>query len=539
MDKRKGIINVATSIIFRFVLIILNILVRRFIIGYIGNEINGLNSLYISILDVLSVAELGVGGAITFCMYKPIVDGDNETVTALYRLFVKLYLIIGGIITVAGCVLMPALPYLAKDYQSASVNLYLTFGLMLVSVVISYLFSAKTSLINAHKNNYVTTTINSLGTTLQCVLQIVALVVFKSFTAFLICRIIAMAVQWAATEIYARRKYSHIINAKQKLDDQSRKEVTKNIKAMFMHKIGSVLVNTADSIIISAFIGIAVLGRYSNYTTIVTAMVGVLALCFSPLTSVVGHMFVESGEEAAHKYFQFFYTVNFLIGTVFFLGYYAIIDDLVAILFGGNLELARAISFVITLNYFIQFMEQAVRLFKDSSGNFYYDRWKCLFEGALNVALSILFVVVFPEAYRVVGVIVATIITDLFICHVVEPYVLYKHAFKRRVRGYYIRNYLYILMFTAALIALHFGMLSFASRWIELLVNGCIAIAISAVPCLVAILLNRDFGYYIKRLFATFKERGGNEPLPAAAEQEDAPANSANASASDSEKENE
>ena len=511
MDKKKGIINVATSIVFRFLLIILNIIVRRFIISYIGNEINGLNSLYISILDVLSVAELGIGTAITFCMYKPIVEGDEKKVIALYKLFVKLYLIIGGIITVAGCVIMPALPYLAKDYQNANENLYLTFGLMLISVVISYLFSAKSSLINAYKNNYITTTINSLGIILQCVLQIIALIIFRSFIAFLVCRIIAILAQWLVTEIYTRKKYSNIITAKQKLDEESRKEVTKNIKAMFMHKIGGVLVNTADSIIISAFIGVAILGKYSNYTTIVTSMVSVLALCFSPLSSVIGHMLVESGDDTANRYFKFFYTVNFLIGTVFFLGYYAIIDNLVTILFGGNLELAKTISFVITLNYFIQFMEQAVRLFKDSSGNFYYDRWKCLFEGVLNVALSILFVLVFPEQYNVVGVIVATIITNLFICHVVEPYVLYKHGFKKKVRGYYIRNYLYILMFSAVLVALNFSMQSFENQWIELLVNGCIAIAISVVPCAIAILLNKDFGYYVKRLFATFKERGNKK----------------------------
>ncbi len=511
MDKKKGIINIATSIIFRFVLIALNILVRRFIISYIGNEINGLNSLYVSILDVLSVAELGVGSAITFCMYKPIVEGDDNKVAALYKLFVKLYLVIGGIITVAGCALMPALPYLAKDYQSVEVNLYLTFGLMLISVVISYLFSAKSSLINAYKNNYITTTINSLGTILQCVLQIVALIVFKSFTAFLVCRIISIAIQWFVTEIYARRKYGNIINAKQKLDKESRKEVTKNIKAMFMHKIGNILVNTVDSIIISAFIGIVILGKYSNYTTIVTAMVGMIGLFFSPLSSVIGHMFVESGEKAAYNYFKFFYTVNFLIGTIFFLGYYAIIDNLVTILFGGNLELEKSISFVITLNYFIQFMRQSVGLFRDSTGTFYYDRWKPIFEGLLNITLSILFVIIFPKQYNVVGVIVASIITSLLICHIVEPYVLYKHAFKKQVHSYYIINYLYILMFTAVLIALHFSMQTFENQWLELLVNGSIAIAIAIVPCVIAILLNKDFIYYVKRLFATFKGRGNKK----------------------------
>ena len=80
MDKRKSIINVSVSIFFRFFMLIGSILVRRFLIQYIGNEVNGLDSLYASLIGFLSVAELGVGSAITFCMYKPIVEQDNSKV---------------------------------------------------------------------------------------------------------------------------------------------------------------------------------------------------------------------------------------------------------------------------------------------------------------------------------------------------------------------------------------------------------------------------------------------------------------------------
>ncbi|MDE5592497.1 MAG: hypothetical protein K2I75_01030, partial [Clostridiales bacterium] len=256
MDKKRGIKNVFVSIAFKILILIADVLVRRFLIKYIGNGFNGINSLYNSILDFLAVAELGVGSAITFCMYKPIVEGDTDKVSALYGLFTKLYLIIGGIITVCGCAIMPALPYLAKDYQSVDVNLYLTFALMLASVVMTYTFSSKSSLINAYKNNYVTTTISSLGHLLQCGLQIIVLIFTKSFVWYLVCRIVASAVQWGVTELIARRKHGGIIKNKQRIDDQTKKDVTKNVKAMFMHKIGGVLVNTADSIIISAFIGI-------------------------------------------------------------------------------------------------------------------------------------------------------------------------------------------------------------------------------------------------------------------------------------------
>lgn len=513
MDKKRGIINVTVSIAFKILILVGAILVRRFLIKYIGNEVNGLNSLYTSIIGFLAVAELGVGSAITFCMYKPIVEGNTDKVSALYHLFTKLYLIIGGIILVAGCALIPLLPYLAADYQNVNQNVYLTFFLMLVSVVISYLFSSKTSLINAYKNNYVTTTISSTGILLQYALQITVLILTRSFVWYLVCAIVSVVLQWGATELVARKKYGAIIKNKQSIDADTKKEVTKNIKAMFMHKIGSVLVNTADSVIISAFIGVVILGKYSNYTTIMASMTGILGLFFTPLTSVIGHMCVENDTEAVKKYLNFFHAFNFVIGVVFFLGYYAVIDNLVNICFKSNepLELDKSISFIITLNYFIQFMRQSTLLFRDATGTFYNDRWKPLFEGLLNIGLSIGFIYLFSycfgEDFAVVGVIAATIITNLTICHIVEPHVLYKYGLKSKTKDYYIRNYLYMIVFATLLIALHFCLQSYENEWIELLVNGCIAVAISVLPCIAVVLLNKDFRHYFKNLFDRIKHK--------------------------------
>lgn len=514
MDNRKGIINVSVSIAFRVALLIGNILVRRYLIKYIGNEVNGLDSLYTSIIGFLSVAELGIGTAITFCMYKPIVDGDNDKVSALYCLFEKVYLIIGAIILAGGCIMLPILPFLAKDYQSANVNLYLTFFLMLLSVVLTYGFSAKTSLINAYKNNYITTSINSGGLIIQIVLQIIVIIFTGSFVWYLVCRIVAVVLQWAVTELITRKKYGNIVTNKQKIDADTKKDVNKNVKAMFMHKIGTVLVNTVDSIIISAFIGVVLLGKYSNYTTIMAAMVGTITLFFSPLTSIIGHLYVEEDKGAVRKYYNFFYTFNFILGCIFFLGYYAVIDNLVTICFGGGLELSKSISFVITLNYFIQFMRQSTLLFRDATGTFYYDRWKPLIEGLLNLGLSIgcvmLFNYLWGEDIAVVGVIVATIITNMFVCHIVEPYVLYKYAFNASVKKHYWKNYIYIAIFSLLLVALHFSLIAIDGVWIEMLANAGISLAFSVTASLIIMLFNKDFKHYTKKIFSKLTRKGNS-----------------------------
>lgn len=516
MDKKKAALNVGVSIFFNLLVLVTNILTRRLVIQFIGEQILGLNDLYLSIINVLSVAELGIGSAITFSMYKPMVEGNDAKVAALFRLFTKIYLVVGAIILIGGLAVMPALPYLAKGYETAGENLYLTFGLMLLSVVMSYVYSAKTSLINAYKNNYITTAIDSSGTIFMRCLQIGVTVLFRSFFAYLCCRVLTVALQWAVTEIISRVKYGKVMKIKASLDGETKKEVTKNVKAMFMHKIGGVLVNSADSLIISAFIGVAVLGKYSNYTTIMTALVSLISLAFTPLTSVLGHMCAEENKETAQRYFRFFYTVNFILGAIFFLGYYAVIDNVIYILLGSNLELNRAIAFVITLNNFVSFMRRSVMLFRDATGTFYYDRWKPLGEGICNIVLSIIFVLVFPEEFKVVGVIVATIITNILICHVVEPYVLFKHFFGAPVRKFYLRNYLSIAAFTALLILTDYCMVDIGRQWLNFVANGFIAVGIGLVPCAVAVLTNRDVRYYIKHFKDRRKHKSEALPPPEA-----------------------
>lgn len=507
MDKKKGFLNVIVSIFFQIVLLVASLFTKRFLIQYIGNEVNGLHSLYTSIIGFLAVAELGVGSAITFCMYKPIVEGENQKVSALYHLFTRLYLIIGAIILICGCILMPFLKYFAKDYAELDVNLYLTFGIMLASVVLTYTFSAKTSLINAYKNNFVTTSISSIGMLLRYGLQIVVLIYTRSFIWYLICAVIAVLAQWIATELIARLSYGAIMRDRQRVDDELKHEIVKSVKAMFMHKIGGVLVNTADSVIISAFIGLVILGKYSNYTTIMLAMIAVINLFFTPLTSVIGHLCVEESEEAVKKYYHFFHTFNFAIGAVFFLGYYAIIDNLVTICFDatgtGILEMEKSVSFVITLNYFIQFMRQATLLFRDATGTFYNDRWKPIVEGVLNIVLSIAFVFWFG----IIGVIAATILTNIFICHVVEPHVLHKYALHERTVKYYVKNYLYIVLFAGALVALHYCMMTIEGEWLELLVNGFISVGLSMILFIIALLTDKDFRYYLGRILIKLKQK--------------------------------
>lgn len=467
--------------------------VRRLLIRYIGNDVNGLNSLYANIIGILAVAELGIGSAIVYSMYRPIIEGDDRQLAALYCLYKKIYRIIGAIILGGGLLVMPFLPLLISDYGSVHVNVYGSFFLTLISVVVSYFYSARISLIEAHKNNYIATGIMTVSGLIKYGFQIAAILVCKSYTAFLVCQIVETIAVWFLTGTVVRMRYGNIIDMQEDVEEPVMQEIIRNVKAMIMHKIGTILVNSVDSMIISAFIGVIALGKYTNYSLVAGAVAGIIGLFFTPLTSVIGHMYVSGSPDQAENYFHHFFYLNYLLGLVFFLGYYAVADNVITLCFGTGLKLPRGIVFVISLNQYTMFMRKSSLLFRDASGSFYHDRWKPVLEGIVNLILSLLFVRTFPENYRIVGVIAATIITTLVICDIVEPYVVYHHVFQKSPRRFYLRLYFCIGLFVAGLFIMEAIRWSCGNDFIEFLINGLMSVIVSLIVLGLSFLSDKSF----------------------------------------------
>lgn len=535
MDKRRGIANISTSILSRLLLLFVALYVQRLLIQKIGNDANGLNSLYSSIIGMLAVAELGVGNAIIYSMYAPIVKDDKKQVAALYRLHARVYRIIGLVILMGGLAVMPFLPRLIGDYRQLSINVFQTYFLSLIAVVLTYLFSAKTYLIEAYKDNYLTTGIATASSVVKYALQAAAILLWRSFTLFLVCQIIGTLLTWVLTEIVVRRRYGDIISMHETVEAAAKHEIIKNIKAMFLHKVGEIMVTGVDNLVISGFIGVVILGKYNNYVLIASVLSGTIALFFTPLTSIVGQYCVSEDREHIKEYFYHFYYLNFTLGLIFFLGYYAVIDYAITICFGAGLIVPRAISFVITLNKFTWFMRRTELLFRNATGTFYHDRWKPIVEGTVNLVLSIAFVLLFPEDLRVVGVIVATIITTLSICYTVEPYIIFKHVFAQSPKSFYLRHYAYVALFTASLVGMHFLMnfmptaevlstteaasttaapttetISTAAALMGVLLNGFSAVGLSLLVLLLLICVDKGFRREAQHVWTKRAKRDGS-----------------------------
>lgn len=498
MYRTKAKINIILSIFFKILLLMIGIIVRRFLVNHLGTEITGLYSLFISILGFLSVAELGVGSAIVFSMYKPIIDEDFDKVSGLYHLYRKIYKYIYWIIITIGILITPFIPLLTKDTTITNSSIYITYLLFLISTAMTYLYAYKSSYINANMDNYVTNSIRSIFQITEYILQIIFIIVTRSFFVFLIILFMSNLMQWITTNLVFKRKYAFKLNDTTFLPEEIIKEVKKKTKAMFSHKIGGLLVNSIESVIISTFIGLSVLGVYSNYVLITTSIIGILSLFFSSITTVIGQAYAKIDKKIISEKFENIYVVNYIIGFIVFMGFFYISSDLITILFNEDVILSRGLIAVMTINYFIQFMRQSVLSFRDATGTFYHDRFKPIFEGILNLALSLIFV----NYFGLIGVLLATIITNITITHTVEPYVLYKYAFELSPKKQYIRDYLGIIIFSTVILGSWLFESDFNTNiYLNLLFKGLLSVFISSIVLSILYIISHSFRKGCKWIF--------------------------------------
>ena len=80
MRVRNSIINSFLSILSLIILAVLGFVSTKVFVSTLGIEYNGLNGVFTNILSILAITELGIGGAITYNLYKPIVDKDYDKI---------------------------------------------------------------------------------------------------------------------------------------------------------------------------------------------------------------------------------------------------------------------------------------------------------------------------------------------------------------------------------------------------------------------------------------------------------------------------
>ena len=403
--------NIIYGIILKVYQILIPFIMRTLMIYFMGVKYLGLNSLFTSILQVLNLAELGVGSAMVFNMYKPIVDDDTKTICALLNLYKNYYRIIGAVIAGAGIILLPFVPKLINGSVPEDINIYILYLMNLALTVISYwLYAYKTSILQAFQRTDIISKITFLINTLQYILQIIIVIVAKNYYLFVIVALFSQALNNIVTAVVVNRIYPQY-RAEGKLENNMITDINRCIKDLFTSKLGTVIINSADSIVISAFLGLSMLAIYQNYFFILNAIIGFVTIIFTSCTAGIGNsILTETLEKNFNDFKKFTFIISWIAGfcvTCLLCLYQPFMEIWV----GKSLQLNFSVVICLCIYYYIYEINQLLNLYKDAAGMWHEDRYRPLFTALLNLFLNLVMV----NIWGIYGVVLSTVISMIFL----------------------------------------------------------------------------------------------------------------------------
>lgn len=446
---------------------------RKIFVVYLSVDYLGLSGLFSNVLTMLSLAELGVGAAICYSLYKPLAFDEKHKIQALMKLYRDAYFIIGTLVLVVGLSFTPFLPYLMKDAPDIP-NIHYIYWLYVINSASSYFLGYKRTVLIADQKKYIDSIYLFGFQILKHLSQILVLIFTRNYILFLLVMLACTIGENIAINIQVHTLYPYL---KEKsvipLSRDEKGKIKKNILALSFHKVGTVLVNGTDNILLVKFVNLASAGLYANYTMIQAAVGGIVGIIYSSITASIGNLSAEKQAVGSKPVFD---QLNFISAWVY--GFtaiclFALFNPFISIWLGDKYLFNQSIVLVIAVNYYLSGMRKPVLTFKDSLGLFWYDRYKPLFEAGVNLVVSI----VLARKIGIIGVLIGTSVSTLATCFWIEPYVVFRFGFEMPLSQYFSKYAKYTFVTIISGLAT-FGCLSLLS--IE---NSFLALGISVLIC--------------------------------------------------------
>lgn len=438
MRTRYTLINIAVNIGGQFLTMLLNFISRMVFIRCLSAEYLGVNGLFTDVLSILNFTELGIGTAMIFSMYEPAARNDEPKLTRLMNLYKWMYRAVAASVLLFGLILLPFLPYLIKGGEGIQ-NLPIIYMMYVLSSASSYLLNYKNSIYQAHQKGYIRTGWGMICDCIRTVLQIIALILTHNFILYLLLQFVMQFVPNIIVSCMVDKEFPYLNESKELPDKEERNGILKNIGAMSMHKLATIIVRNTDSLLMSAFIGLTTVGIYSNYKLVLNNLNNLIGKLTKAFSGSIGNLStLESSERLYQVYreleFLFFVMASYLTG-----GLMILFNPFITIFFGEKYCFPLATVVVIVTEFYITLMRQTNLLFREAMGLFWNDRYKAVAESIINLVVSLLLV----KPFGVAGIVGGTIISSVTTCVWVEPYIFMKYGvrddWQKKLRNYFVK----------------------------------------------------------------------------------------------------
>mgnify|MGYP004501192367 FL=1 len=425
--KSAAIKNAGVTFFTQLINLALKFVLQKIFIDNLGVAYLGYNSVFTNILQMLNLADLGIGIAITGFLYKPIANNDEVLINALMSLYRKVYIIMGIVVALIGSIVLLLLPFIIPDADCSDLYLRILFFINLIGTVSTYFMAYNRTLLVAQEKSYFVNFIDTCSNFIFTVLQVICLVFIPNYVLFLILNVVKNLFANLIITVECNKKNIYLKNAvDSQLYQQYKIDIIKHVKNIFASKIGAYIYYGTDNIIISIFQGSLMAGYLANYTLITTALQGIISSIFSAIQASFGSILVTT--EDCKKQMQtsdMYMCINYIIANVCLVCCLFIFQPFIKIYIGKKYLLNMSTVFLLSTNLFLSVMllvpSQIFVIFK----LFTYDKRIVMCSALLNIVISVALV----RVIGIDGVLIGTLITSV-IYLVSRLYICSKIVFK-------------------------------------------------------------------------------------------------------------
>ncbi|WP_230575807.1 lipopolysaccharide biosynthesis protein, partial [Bacillus rhizoplanae] len=425
MRVKSSIINISAGLGNQIIITSLSFISRTVFINSLGVEYLGINGLLTNILSMLSLAEVGIGSSIMYSLYKPVAENDQQKINVLMRLYRNAYMVIALVVLLLGLSLMPFLGYFIKD--SSVDNVHLIYAIFLLNTVAPYLYSHRSSLLNVCQKGYIVTGVYSISSITSTCLKIVVLHFTKNYILYLVIDSMVTITTSIFLAIIVSKMYPFLKDkVSSKLDNETKNNIIKNVKAIVLQNIGNYLVLGTDNIIISSFVSVAAVGLYSNYNMLIDICRTFTYQIFNNTYHSVGNLVAKESVDKVYSIYKVYTLLNFWLYSFFSILLCVTIEPFITLWIGSKFLMSKSVLFILIIIFYERGMRNAITTVKTTAGIFQEDRYAPLFQAAVNLIISIILV----QYIGIAGVFIGTLISVLVVPFWVTPYLVYKKVFE-------------------------------------------------------------------------------------------------------------
>ena len=500
--------NMLVALICQFASLILNFVSRTVFVKTLGIDYLGVNGLFTNVLTVLSFAELGIGNAMIFSMYKPLAQEDTQKLASLMHLYKKAYQIIGTIVALVGLGVLPFLNVVIKDGSNVNESIEILYLLFLANSVVSYFFVYKKSIIIADQKNYIVLLLTEGIHIIQIIIQIVFLLITRNYIVFLLIQIGCTFLGNIIASIVANKLYPFLKGKPKELDKVERKHIFKNVRALAVYKFGSVVLNGTDNILVSSLVGVTSVGLVSNYVLLNTACNSILGKVTEGFTASVGNLNAVADSQKQYDIFKkiFFITAwlyGFVTVALIVLGH-----KFVSLWIGPEYLVDSLTAIAIVLGFYVQGVHFAAYTYRTTLGLFTQAQITPLLAAIFNIVLSI----ILCNKIGLAGIFIATPISRLITTGTIDPILIYKKVFRKNPLKYYSIYAGYMILFSGIAIICNYlcGLVALAG-WLGLILQAVIVLFVFNILMLLIFGSNKMFREILRSGLMLFHKKNNDK----------------------------